>query len=112
MYKEFDIVRVPFPFSEQLVMKTRPALVVSSAKNFGKEIKQHVLAMITSATNSEFPLDTEIKDYRAAGLPKLCVVRFKLYTSVESKIIEKVGSLSAADKARFIKNLNKMFPYR
>ena len=77
-YKRFDVVVVPFPFTDRNSEKRRPALVISDAGTFNDRIGHSVMAMITSATHSEWPLDVLIKDLDAARLPsswllpKLC----------------------------------------
>lgn len=78
-HRQFDVVVVPFPFTDRLATKKRPALVLSNAENFGDRIGHSVLAMITSAKNPPWPLDVEISDLKAAGLPAPSKVRMKLF---------------------------------
>ena len=33
-FKTFDVVRVPFPFTDRLASKSRPALILSSERHF------------------------------------------------------------------------------
>ncbi len=54
--------------------------------------------MVTSARNSQWPTDWQIKDLQAAGLPQPCVVRFKLFTLDQSLLIGSLGALSEADR--------------
>ncbi|WP_221901377.1 type II toxin-antitoxin system PemK/MazF family toxin [Bathymodiolus platifrons methanotrophic gill symbiont] len=79
-YKQFDIVKVPFPFTDKLASKNRPALIISSTKSFNNKIEHSVMAMITSAKQSDWPLDTVITDINAAGLPVASLIRLKLFT--------------------------------
>ena len=74
-FKAFEVVVVPFPFTDRTTTKRRPALVLSDAANFNKRVGQSVLAMITSASNSDWPLDTNIQDLDTAGLPSASVIR-------------------------------------
>jgi mRNA interferase MazF len=61
--------------------KTFDAVVVlSDAGNYNKQVEQSVLAMITSAKNSSWPLDVEVENLDSAGLPSASVVRMKLFT--------------------------------
>lgn len=57
-----QVVRVPFPFTDRLASKNRPALVLSDAGAFNAPAGHVVLAMITSARNPPWPLDCSIDD--------------------------------------------------
>jgi len=98
-FNRFDVVVVPFPFTDRSTTKRRPALVLSDASCFNKRVGQSVLAMITSAQNSDWPLDVEIADLDAAGLTAASVVRMKLFTLDDRLIIRQAGRLSAADSS-------------
>ncbi len=88
-YKLFDVVAVPFPFTDQNTEKTRPALVLSDADQFNDITVNCVLAMITSEKNPEWPLDTHIGSLEKAGLPSPSKVRMKLFTLDSHLIIKK-----------------------
>lgn len=109
MYKAFDIVRVPFPFTDRQRKKTRPALILSSQKHFNDESEQSVAAMITSAKHSRFPLDVIISNVEKAGLPQSCLIRMKLFTIDHRLVIEKVGQLDKADKIKVTQAAKKLF---
>jgi mRNA-degrading endonuclease toxin of MazEF toxin-antitoxin module len=94
--KRYDIVVVPFPFSDRRASKRRPALALSSA-TFSAESGHTVLAMITSAGNPAWPMDVAI-DAEAAGLRAPSKVRMKLFTLDNRLIIHRTGSLSRADQ--------------
>ncbi len=96
-FKAFDVVVVPFPFTDRTATKRRPALVLSDATNFNKKVGQSVLAMITSASNSDWPLDVNIQDLDMAGLPSPSVVRMKLFTLDDKLVIRKAGVLAKQD---------------
>ena len=74
----FDVVVVPFPFTDREADRRRPALVVSSP-DFNAIHDQSILAMITSA-GGDWPSDVAIRDWREAGLSVPCKVRLKLFT--------------------------------
>jgi len=99
-YKIHDVVVVPFPFTDRKTSKRRPALVISDANHFNAPVGQSVLAMITSASNSPWPLDVEMKDLDKAGLTSPSVVRMKLFTLDHQLIIRKAGMLSEDDSHR------------
>lgn len=96
-FERFDTVVVPFPFTDRRTTKRRPALLLSNPA-LAEASDNVVLAMITSAKQSDWPGDTAISDREAAGLPQPCKVRIKLFT-LEQRLIEKrIGKLSSADR--------------
>ena len=111
IYEPFDIVVVPFPFTDSTRSKRRPALVLSNNGSFGNEIEHSVLAMITSQKNESWPLDCAIKNKKASGLSAPSVVRMKLFTLDNRFIIRKIGHLSKTDQKKVEQSLSKLFPY-
>jgi len=107
-FEAFDVVVVPFPFIDRSTTKRRPALVLSDARNFNKQVGQLVLAMITSARISSWPLDVEIEDLDSAGLPSASVVRMKLFTLDDRLVIRKAGVLSKTDKLAILDTLHQL----
>lgn len=96
--ERYDVVVVPFPFTDRDATKRRPAVALSADHDFGGIIGQTVFAMITQAARSNWPFDQSIFDIESAGLAKGCVVRMKLFTLDNRIIIRRVGKLSAADR--------------
>ena len=111
IYEPFDIVVVPFPFTDSARSKRRPALVLSDNGRFGNEIENSVLAMITSQKNAPWPLDCAIRNKKASGLSAPSVVRMKLFTLDNRFILRKIGHLSKSDQNKVEQNLSKLFPY-
>lgn len=107
-FKAFDIVVVPFPFTDRTAAKRRPALVVSDSAAFNAKVGHSVLAMITSAGHSNWPLDTGITNLPAAGLATNSVVRMKLFTLDHRLIIRKAGALAAADRNAVVQATRKL----
>ena len=91
----FDVVVVPFPFTDREADRRRPALVVSSP-DFNAIHDQSILAMITSA-GGDWPSDVAIRDWREAGLSVPCKVRLKLFTLDDARILRRTGALSERD---------------
>ena len=98
-WQPYGVVVVPFPFTDRKASKRRPALVLSS-EAFNQDVRHVVLAMITSAEQSAWMGDYEIKDLTAAGLPAACVVRLRLFTLDNRLILRSSGRLSPADQKR------------
>ncbi|HEV2916774.1 MAG TPA: type II toxin-antitoxin system PemK/MazF family toxin [Candidatus Babeliales bacterium] len=109
IYKPFDIVVVPFPFTDSNKTKRRPAIVLSSDITFGQYVDHSILAMITSARNQPWKLDTPITNLIDSGLPKPSVIRMKWFTLDHRLIIEKIGTLALEDRITFKKNFNAIF---
>jgi len=96
IFKRFDVVVVPFPFSDRAATKRRPGLVVSSDR-FNADHDHVVLAMITTAADPAWPSDVDIRDLDGAGLKARSVVRLKIFTVDRALVIRKIGALSRAD---------------
>ena len=95
-----DLVVVPFPFSERVKTKRRPALVLSG-RPFNRN-GHTVMAMVTTKRDPSWPGDTPITDHQHAGLKRSCLVRFKLFTLDNRLILRKTGRLAAEDAARVV----------
>ena len=97
-FARFDVVIVPFPFTDRPVTRRRPALVVSNAE-WNAASGHVVAAMITSARQSAWPHDVLVTDRAAAGLTAPCVVRMKLFTLEAGLVIRRAGTLARDDAA-------------
>ncbi len=104
----FDVVVVPFPFTDSGSSKRRPALVVSNHEHFNAVSGCCVLAMITSEKNPPWPLDVPIKSLSKAGLKAASKVRMKLFTLDTRLILRKTGSLSLNDRKAVTSALEKL----
>ena len=102
----WDVVTVPFPFTDRRASKRRPALVLSSA-----ELAAHsgtvVLAMITSAENAAWPHDVAIGNLNATGLGAASVVRWKLFTLDHSIVRSRIGRLASDDQGAVRRAMHK-----
>ena len=96
-FEQWQVVVVPFPFTDRLARRRRPALVVSRPEALGNAIGHTVLAMITSAGHSRWPLDIPVSDLEAAGVPAPSVVRMKFFTLDDSLVERSVGRLAEGD---------------
>ncbi|MFQ5741417.1 MAG: type II toxin-antitoxin system PemK/MazF family toxin [Acidobacteriota bacterium] len=94
--ESWDVVLVPFPFSDQPGHKRRPALVLSN-RLFNRR-GHTVLAMITTAGHHPWPGDVALADPRVAGLDVPCIVRLKLFTLDNRLLLQQLGRLSAQDR--------------
>lgn len=97
-FARYDVVIVPFPFTDRPVIRRRPALVLSDAA-WNAASGHVVCAMITSAERSRWEGDLELRDLAAAGLRAECVVRMKLFTLEAGLVVRQAGALGEADRA-------------
>ena len=98
MSNQWDVVRVPFPFTDRAASKKRPALVLSTAA-FNAASGHTVMAMITKCDNSVWPQDYEIQQWTQAGLKLESWVRLKIFTLENTLIIDTLGILQPVDIA-------------
>lgn len=107
IYEPWDVVAVPFPFTDTNQTKKRPALVINKS-NFQKTHGHLVLLMITSAKNSRWASDINITDLNTAGLSTPSVIRFKMFTLDERLITKKTGTLTNIDKKAVVELLKSL----
>ncbi|KQO64043.1 hypothetical protein ASF20_22330 [Methylobacterium sp. Leaf88] len=92
MFPAGTVVVVPFPYSNRLAEKRRPAVVVS-----GEAVAEAGfvwIAMITSANNPAMGGDQAIDDLAAAGLDAPSVIRpIKLACIEPARILKRIGTL-------------------
>ena len=104
-YKPYSIVIVPFPFTESVRTKRRPALVLSTERH-QKDTGHITLLMITSANHSAWPSDLTIDNLESTGLAHASIVRQKIFTLDLNIILGVLGYLSTADVKQVKKQLN------
>ena len=107
-FNRFDIVVLPFPFTDRSTTKRRPALVLSN-RDYQADSGHIICAMITTAAQSHWSSDCHIRDWETAGLPKPSIVRPKVFTLDARFALRKLGQLEAADQARVDKVLSENY---
>src|SRR6056297_381272 len=97
IYKKWDIVLVPFPFTNFETTKKRPALVISPDEyNSGADL---VILFITSNVSTYSQTgDYLIENWNQSGLPKPSMTRMKFATIENSIVIKKIGRLHNNDR--------------
>jgi len=93
--KQWDVVVLPFPYTDKLAEKRRPAVVVSQpwiSNDYGLVW----VVMITSAANAGWTCDIELADLERAGLSADSVIRpVKIATVDKDRILRVAGQLDA-----------------
>lgn len=86
------VIVVPFPYSDRLAEKRRPAVVISGLAV--AEAGFVWIAMITSARHANRAGDVPIPDLEAAGLKTASMVRPSKIACIEpSRILRRIGAL-------------------
>ena len=100
IFEHLAVVRVPFPFTDRVAAKHRPALVLSDTAAFNANAGHYVLAMITSFATPPWPFDCVIEDIHSAGLRVPSKVRLKIFTLDHRLVLGALGRVSAGDAGR------------
>ena len=96
-----DVVLVPFPFTNQLTTKQRPAVVVSTSA-YAQARPDVVLMAVTSQVRSTLAFaETLLIDWQAAKPLKASMVK-PLLTTLEQSLIKELGTLSSNIFARWV----------
>ncbi len=108
IFKIWDVIKVPFPYTDRPVRQRRPALVVAA----GGMQEDHGLVwalMITSAENRGWCGDVEITDLNMSGLPAPSLVRTAKIATLEAGDAGRIGSLPMADREAVTARLREAF---
>jgi mRNA interferase MazF len=106
IFEPWDVVRVPFPYTDRPIRQRRPALVIG-AGDIAAEHGLLWLIMITSAENRGWPGDVAISDLEMAGLPAPSIVRAAKIATVEARDAQRLGVLPLADRDTVSSNIRR-----
>jgi mRNA interferase MazF len=105
---KFDVIVVPFPYTDKSISKNRPALIISN-RTFNNQSGHSVICMITSEGKDPWPLDVFIQNYGECGLSQPSLIRMKFFTLDNSLIYKKIGQLGVRDARAFQKSFDQLF---
>lgn len=109
IYNKFDVVAVDFPFIDKpVITKVRPAVIISS-DNYNKNTGFIVVAMITSAKNSNLWNDIKISNFKDLGLDHISFIRMKFANITRETILHKLGHLSGNNQKELQDLLKNIF---
>lgn len=94
-FRQGDVVRVPFPYTDRETRQHRPALVVSNG-TIGRDGRLLWVVMITNSQNAAWDGDLMIDDIDKAGLPIPSIIRATKIATIEASHAEPVGVIGAA----------------
>jgi mRNA interferase MazF len=84
-FDRFDVVSVPFPYTDRPVRQRRPAY-------------EQRTGMITAAENRPWPGDVALADDRRAGLSSPSVIRPAKIATIEAAQASRIGSIGAGER--------------
>ncbi len=92
-FDKWEVVLVPFPFTDLSQTKRRPAVILSSMEYNGRG--DAIIGFLTSnLSGSELPGDFVLTEPGIAGLPLPTKFRLKLATIDLSIVVKRLGTLS------------------
>jgi len=106
-FEPWDVVKVPFPYTDRPIRQRRPALIIAAGEIETAHSLLWVL-MITSAENRVWPEDVPVVDLSSAGLPAPSVVRCAKVATIDARDAERIGRLARANRgsiARQVKTI-------
>ena len=106
-FDAWDVVKVPFPYTDRPIRQYRPGLVLAAGDPAAAHGLLWVL-MITSAENRRWPDDVVVSDIAAAGLPAPSVVRSSKVATIDARDAERIGVLPRADRAKVVRCVSRI----
>lgn len=106
-FRRWDVVKVPFPYTDRPVRQFRPALIIAASRIEAAHGLIWVL-MITSASNRGWTDDVAISNLKMAGLPVASVVRCAKIATIDASAAERIGRLPRADQHKVIKLVTRI----
>lgn len=107
-YSFADLVIVPFPFSDGITLKKRPAVVISS-NQYQQSRPDVILLAITSRIRNPLGYgEAVIQDWQQAGLMKPSILKLLVFSLETSRILMKLGTLTYGDRERLAEILQEI----
>ena len=107
-YNQWEIVLLPFPYTDLSAKKRRPGVILSpTGYDAGADV---VILFLTSNLKSESkPGDYELTQWEHANLPKPSKIRMKFMTLDKSLILKKIGLIHPEDVKGIKKKMARFF---
>lgn len=109
MYKQREIVLVPFPYSDLSFFKKRPVLIVSN-NHYNNKFPDVLVCFITSNLyKDDYSVVLEDADLEVGILPAKSVIKcHKLFTVEQSQILKRFSAVSETKFEEVRKLLNEL----
>lgn len=114
MYRQREIVLVPFPYSDLSSIKRRPVLIVSNDE-YNSKYQDVVVVVISSKIRSDdnYSISLSNDDLEYGILPEESVIRVhKLFTIDKGRILKKFSIISETKYKDVYGILNRLFSYQ
>lgn len=85
-FQHGDVVLIPFPFTDLTAVKTRPAIVVSSAAYHAVRTELLLAYVSSQVSQAIAPIDHVLIDWKQAGLAKPSFVHPKI-AAIEPRLV-------------------------
>ena len=109
MYKQREIVLVPFPYSDLSSSKRRPVLIISN-NNYNKKYSDILVAVITSNLfKDDYSCELFNDDLELGMLPEPSIIKcHKLFTIEQTQVIKRFSIVKSKKFDEVIVLLNKL----
>ncbi len=97
-YQFGEVVLVPFPFTNQVESKKRPAVIISSAAYHSSRPDLLIMAITSQAHTAQDFASCSLVDWQSAGLLKPSFAKPVLTTIEQALVIRNMGNLSQRDQ--------------
>ena len=110
IFQQKELVLLPYPFSDQVGSKVRPAIIVSN-DNFNKRCEDCVMVPLTTLIKDEpFSLIVNQDSLESGKLLKQSRVRIdKIFTIKKSLIIMQIGKINDKTLEKIKIEISKVF---
>lgn len=102
----WDVVKVPFPYTDRPTRQRRPALVIATGDTDEARGLLWVL-MVTSAAHRPWRDDVAVSDLAVAGLPTPSVVRCAKVATIDRDDAVRLGALPPPDRVGVLTQLTR-----
>ena len=108
IYEPWDIVLLPFPFTDLSSSKKRPAIVLSPRVY---NLNQDVVVLFLTSNLSSTPKmgDYKLEHWQSSNLPKPSMVRMKFATIDKDFILKKIGEIKSKDSSKIKAEISTFF---
>lgn len=103
-----DIVLVPFPFTNQVTFKRRPAVVISGSAYNREKPDLIVMAVTSQLRPTALYGEVWLQDWAEAGLLKPSAVKAVIATLEQRLVIRTLGRLAARDQTDLHNAINEI----